>query len=65
VKIEIWPSGTSFASGEILQLVVRGSDHYTEALLSRHADTHNQGQHVLHCGGDYDSHLLIPVAGAA
>ena len=50
---------------EILQLVVRGSDHYTEALLSRHADTHNQGQHVLHCGGDHDSHLLIPVAGAA
>jgi uncharacterized protein len=65
IEIEIWPSATSFEPGEVLQLVVRGSDLYTEALLSHHADTRNRGQHVLHCGGDHDSHLLIPVAGPA
>lgn len=62
VEIEIWPSATHFAAGETLQLVVRGSDLFTEALLSRHLETHNRGAHVLHCGGDYDAHLLIPVA---
>lgn len=64
VDVEIWPSATSFDPGEILQLVVRGSDLYTEALLSHHTDTHNQGRHVLHCGGEHDSQLLIPVADA-
>ena len=64
VEIEVWPSGTHFAAGEVLVLVIRGSDHYTEALLSHHADTRNQGRHVVHCGGDYDSHLLVPVIDA-
>lgn len=64
VEIEIWPSATHFAAGERLQLVVRGSDFYTVALLSRHAVTENRGRHLLHCGGKYDSHLLIPVAGS-
>jgi hypothetical protein len=27
----------------------------------RHADTRNRGDHVIHAGGRYDSHLLVPV----
>jgi predicted acyl esterase len=26
-----------------------------------HEDTRNAGEHVLHTGGRYDSHLLVPV----
>ncbi len=40
---------------------VRGSDFYTGAVMSRHILTRNNGSHVLHTGGTYDSHLVIPV----
>lgn len=64
VEIEIWPSGTRFAKGEKLRLVVQGSDIYKYApwiRLAGHPETRNAGQHVIHTGGKYDSHLLIPV----
>ncbi|MBV9467110.1 MAG: CocE/NonD family hydrolase [Solirubrobacterales bacterium] len=63
VEIEIWPSGTSFGRGETLRLIVQGRDlyEYPGAIISRHEDTRNAGQHVIHTGGEYDSHLLIPV----
>ncbi len=63
VEIEIWPSGTRFAAGEKLRLVVQGSDIYKYArwiVLARHPKTINAGAHVIHTGGKYDSHLLIP-----
>ncbi len=63
VDIEIWPSGTRFAKGEKLRLVVQGSDIYKYAAwirLAGHPQTRNAGQHVIHTGGKYDSHLLIP-----
>ncbi len=64
VEIEIWPSGTRFAAGEKLRVVVQGSDIYKYArwiVLARHPKTINGGVHVIHTGGKYDSHLLIPV----
>lgn len=61
VEIEIWPSGTHFDAGELLRIVIKGSDLHTVALLSRHAVTRNRGRHTLHAGGEYDSHLLLPV----
>jgi uncharacterized protein len=64
VEIEIWPSGTRFAAGETLRVVVQGSDVYKYArwiVLARHPKTINAGTHVIHTGGKYDSHLLIPV----
>ena len=64
VEIEIWPSGTHFAAGEKLRVVVQGSDVYKYArwiVLARHPKTINAGVHVIHTGGKYDSHLLIPV----
>ncbi len=64
VDIEIWPSGTRFAAGERLRLVVQGSDIYKYArwiVLARHPKTINAGMHVIHTGGKYDSHLLVPV----
>ena len=64
LEIEIWPSGTRFAKGEKLRLVVQGSDIYKYArwmVLAGHPKTINAGVHVIHTGGKYDSHLLIPV----
>ncbi|MDE2166985.1 MAG: CocE/NonD family hydrolase [Alphaproteobacteria bacterium] len=64
VDIEIWPSGTRFAAGEVLRIVVQGSDIYKYAswvMVAGHPRTTNAGLHVIHTGGQYDSYLLIPV----
>ena len=64
VEIEIWPSGTRFAKGEKLRVVVQGSDIYEYArwmVRAGHPKTINAGVHVIRTGGKYDSHLLVPV----
>lgn len=64
VDIEIWPSGTRFAKGESLRVVVQGSDIYKYArwiVRAGHPKTINAGTHVIHTGGKCDSHLLVPV----
>jgi uncharacterized protein len=64
VDIEIWPSSTLFHRGERLRVVVQGSDIHTysfERHTNQHTDTVNRGEHVIHTGGTYDSHLLVPV----
>jgi predicted acyl esterase len=65
VEIELWPSSTRFRTGESLRVVVKGMDIYRDALpnlpFARHEDLRNRGVHVLHAGGRYDSHLLMPV----
>jgi uncharacterized protein len=67
LEIEILPSGTRFAAGETLRLVVQGRDiyRYPRPLIQAfHDDSVNQGQHVIHTGGRYDSYLLVPRAPA-
>jgi uncharacterized protein len=66
LEIEIWPSGTSFAKGETLRLIIQGDDinRYSREIAPvyfRHEASVNKGRHVLHIGGTYDSHLLVPV----
>ena len=64
VDIEIWPSGTRFLAGEQLRLVVQGNDiqQYPPGVVAMgHSVTRNRGTHVIHTGGRYDSHLLVPV----
>jgi len=64
VEIEIWPSSTLFERGEKLRLTVQGSDIYyypEEVHTNSHTATVNNGKHVIHTGGKYDSHLLTPV----
>ena len=64
VDIEIWPSGTRFEAGDTLRLVIQGSDvnKYPRPLIaSLHEDTRNRGDHVIHAGGRFDSHLLVPI----
>jgi predicted acyl esterase len=64
LEIEIWPSGTRFAAGDSLVLVVQGYDikHYRKPLVySRHETDINTGPQVLHTGGAHDSYLVLPV----
>jgi predicted acyl esterase len=66
LEIEIWPSSTRFDSGEGLRLIVQGSDinKYSKTwapVYFRHEESVNRGLHVLHTGGDCDSHLLVPL----
>lgn len=64
LEIEIWPSSTRFEAGETLQLVVQGkdiNDYPRPNVCFRHEDLMNVGSHIIHAGGQYDSHLLIPV----
>jgi predicted acyl esterase len=64
VEIEIWPSSTLFERGEKLRIVVQGSDIYfypEEMHTNAHTATVNKSRHVIHTGGKYDSHLLVPV----
>lgn len=60
VEIEILPSSTLFRAGETLRLVVQGRDLFEHPALG-HGYPVNEGQHRIHVGGEYDSHLLVPV----
>ena len=60
-EIEILPSATGFQAGDRLRLVVQGHDVHKSPVALKHEDTVNFGHHVIHCGGQYDSHLLVPV----
>ncbi|MEO0983902.1 MAG: CocE/NonD family hydrolase [Pseudomonadota bacterium] len=60
VEIEILPSSTRFLPGETLEVAVQGRDHFEHMALA-HENTVNRGAHVIHAGGAYDSHLLVPV----
>ncbi|MCL5734425.1 MAG: CocE/NonD family hydrolase [Actinobacteria bacterium] len=64
VDVEIWPTSILFEKGEKLRLTIQGRDIYyypSEAHTCGHTDTVNRGNHVIHTGGKYDSHLLAAV----
>jgi predicted acyl esterase len=65
LDVEILPSGTRFGPGETLRLVVQGTDVYRQPrplVQAFHDDSVNRGAHLIHTGGRFDSHLLIPRA---
>lgn len=61
VEVEILPSGTAFQAGDQLRLIVQGHEILQFAYRNYHEETVNAGHHLLHTGGRYDSHLLVPV----
>lgn len=60
VDIELCPSSTFFAAGETLQLIAASHDLTPSPPFSKSLKG-NFGRHVLHSGGEYDAHLLVPV----
>ncbi|MFM9966935.1 MAG: CocE/NonD family hydrolase [Burkholderiales bacterium] len=75
VEVEILPSGTLFRAEETLVLLIQGAEillidqtrwpiNAGQALprvRCMHTETVNNGKHVIHAGGKYDSYLLVPV----
>ena len=60
IEIEILPSSTYFGSGETLELSIQGHDQFDHPTLA-HDATINEGSHLIHTGGSYDTYLLVPV----
>ncbi|WZH42097.1 CocE/NonD family hydrolase [Fusarium acuminatum] len=63
VDIEIQPTSCRLRASERLQLFVSGHDYgtYPPGIpVPRHPNTVNRGKHVIHFGGQFDSHLLLP-----
>ncbi len=71
VDIEILPSSTLFRAGESIRLTIQGSEvpraeipplqAEHSVIRYRHEELVNKGKHIIHFGGKFDSHLLIPV----
>ena len=61
VDIEIWPHSRIWHKGQQLEVVVSG--HYIREgwFEPLSWETNNQGKHVIHSGGQYDSYLQVPV----
>ena len=64
VEIALRPLGMRWRAGEQLRLVVAGYNLSPVPLPGVAAPRLvNQGTHLIHTGGRYDSHLLLPVTG--
>lgn len=63
VDIEIWPNSVIFEPGESLRVIVKGTpiQRYTGPFEIVFAPLHNAGNHIIHTGGEFDSHLYMPV----
>ena len=59
VDIPLYPSSTFFRAGESLQLILSSDEIIPSPPFKKLVDF-NRGKHVIHFGGVYDSHLLIP-----
>ena len=60
VDIELYPSSTFFAAGESLELIISSNEIIPSPPYVKDVSI-NRGIHVVHCGGDCDSHLLVPI----
>lgn len=62
VEIPIWPTGMKWHAGEQLKLIVSGYNLKGPMFPGMPlTPTRNKGEHIIHTGGKYDSHLLVPV----
>ena len=59
VDIALYPSSTFFDAGETLQLII-SSDEIIPSVPYKKDVSCNAGRHVFHCGGKYDSYVMIP-----
>jgi putative CocE/NonD family hydrolase len=59
VDVALYPSSTLFAAGESLRLIVGSGEIIPSPPYFKDA-SFNRGTHVLHFGGEYDSHVLVP-----
>ena len=61
VEIEIWPISMLWHAGQQLRVVVSGHYIREPGWFEPFAwDLRNKGYHIIHAGGEHDSHLLVP-----
>ena len=66
VPLGLWAMSARFRAGEQLQVTISGKRIIPAELgISTSIPSRNAGTHMLHTGGAYDAHLLLPVAPAA
>ena len=58
--IEIWPLGRFWHKGEQLRVEIAGFFHRENWFEPFDYDTINEGKHIIHTGGEYDSYLQVP-----
>ncbi|RSL39576.1 hypothetical protein CEP53_013958 [Fusarium sp. AF-6] len=62
LKFSTWPIGTMYDEGEAVRLSIGGRDlGYPEDSAVPVDRNHNKGSHIIHTGGNLDSHILLPV----
>ncbi len=62
VDIPIWPTGMRWQVGQQLRLIIAGYNLKGPMFPGMPlAPTRNRGEHIIHTGGTFDSHLLVPV----
>jgi len=61
VDIEIWPIGRIWHKGEQLRVEIAGHYFREDWFEPFDYDTINEGKHIIHTGGKYDSYLQVPV----
>jgi predicted acyl esterase len=62
IEIGIWPVGMRWHAGEQLRLMIAGYNLTPMPVPGiKPPVLRNKGEHVIHMGGKYDSHLLVPV----
>ena len=59
IEIAFCPSSTFYAKGERLRLFISARDLVSAPIFKKDTSV-NGGHHVIHFGGEFDSHLLIP-----
>ena len=59
-EIGLNPSSTHFFAGEAMELIISPGVIVSSPPYIKD-NSCNRGQHVIHTGGEFDSHLLIPV----
>lgn len=59
VDIALYPSSTFFAAGESMSLIISSIDIVKSPPFGKDVNV-NMGWHVVHYGGLYDAHLLVP-----
>lgn len=61
VDVELLPSATLFRQGETLRITVQTRPIEPDASILKFNFISSEGKCIIHCGGAYDSHLLLPL----
>ena len=61
IEIGLWPTGQVFHKGEKFQVIISGYDHLGTWGNYCEPENFNKGNHIIHSGGKFDSHIVIPV----